>query len=570
MKRATPVSSSRDPVRKRLSGMFRRSRDSFPNNSRRMGSASKNSSMLRRRVDQGPPRDPRNLSSKATQREMIDELLYFLQIHDYPHHITSKILQAPSSKDFIHIFEFLYRFIDCTEKIGKKIEEEFPRLMKQLRYPFPIAKSAMFSIGSLHTWPNLLGALHWLVKLIEITSNIDPEQLIFGNCAQDPEARCQRLIHEFNIKKYKDFMEEIPSDGQDELALRNALIAESGISEEERETVRLENEMLERRVAELEAESNQVEELQQNIEKWKAECQMLEKKLEDLKEEKRLQDKKEKELDEELGKYDYKMIKEVRSKDAILHERESWINRFREAETKNDYLQSRCWEEELTFSRASSKLYKDLGQYDDQKRMILCNPKALEYLGGHDIDLKYDHQQTEIGAPSKFRSVIKDVLLGAEQRLLADVRNLESDVVTEQEKLGKLTDSTKDAELKFESVNSNLERATFEFDNFVERSDKEQKELNEKLALLMEEKLLLERGSNALVDQKKAELSKLKERLEKDRIENEEKLKNMADFVTKVALKASGHTDCIQAAISHTKELELKRKQELDVWEQYL
>jgi len=365
-------------------------------------------------------------------------------------------------------------------------------------------------------------------------------------------------------------MEEIPSDGQDELALRNALIAESGISEEERETVRLENEMLERRVAELEAESNQVEELQQNIEKWKAECQMLEKKLEDLKEEKRLQDKKEKELDEELGKYDYKMIKEVRSKDAILHERESWINRFREAETKNDYLQSRCWEEELTFSRASSKLYKDLGQYDDQKRMILCNPKALEYLGGHDIDLKYDHQQTEIGAPSKFRSVIKDVLLGAEQRLLADVRNLESDVVTEQEKLGKLTDSTKDAELKFESVNSNLERATFEFDNFVERSDKEQKELNEKLALLMEEKLLLERGSNALVDQKKAELSKLKERLEKDRIENEEKLKNMADFVTKVALKASGHTDCIQAAISHTKELELKRKQELDVWEQYL
>ena len=65
----------------------------------------------------------------------------------------------------------MYGFIDNTEKIGKKIEEEFPRLMKQLRYPFPVAKSAMFTIGSLHTWPSLLGALHWLVQLVEVSEN---------------------------------------------------------------------------------------------------------------------------------------------------------------------------------------------------------------------------------------------------------------------------------------------------------------------------------------------------------------------------------------------------------------
>ena len=71
----------------------------------------------------------------------------------------------------VFLFQFLYGFIDSSEKIGKKIEEEFPRLMRQLRYPFPIAKSAMFTIGSLHTWPSLLAALHWLVKLIDVSLN---------------------------------------------------------------------------------------------------------------------------------------------------------------------------------------------------------------------------------------------------------------------------------------------------------------------------------------------------------------------------------------------------------------
>lgn len=50
----------------------------------------------------------------------------------------------------------------------KKFEEEVPRILKSLSYPFTISKSAMFAIGSLHTWPTLLGALHWMVELIKV------------------------------------------------------------------------------------------------------------------------------------------------------------------------------------------------------------------------------------------------------------------------------------------------------------------------------------------------------------------------------------------------------------------
>lgn len=51
----------------------------------------------------------------------------------------------------------------------KKFEEEVPRILKTLNYPFTISKSAMFAIGSLHTWPTLLGALHWMVELIRVS-----------------------------------------------------------------------------------------------------------------------------------------------------------------------------------------------------------------------------------------------------------------------------------------------------------------------------------------------------------------------------------------------------------------
>lgn len=47
-----------------------------------------------------------------------------------------------------------------------KIEDDVPALYKRLRYPFGISKSALFAVGSPHTWPGLLAALTWLVELL--------------------------------------------------------------------------------------------------------------------------------------------------------------------------------------------------------------------------------------------------------------------------------------------------------------------------------------------------------------------------------------------------------------------
>ena len=61
-------------------------------------------------------------------------------------------------------------FIDNKYKAGTKIDEEVPRMFKLHGYPFTICKSAMFTIGSPHTWPTMLAALSWLRQMIQVIS----------------------------------------------------------------------------------------------------------------------------------------------------------------------------------------------------------------------------------------------------------------------------------------------------------------------------------------------------------------------------------------------------------------
>ena len=72
----------------------------------------------------------------------------------------------------VSISQFLYSRIDPTETyktlMEKKPEEEVPKILKSLGYPFTIHKRSLASVGSPHTWPILLGALHWLMELVKV------------------------------------------------------------------------------------------------------------------------------------------------------------------------------------------------------------------------------------------------------------------------------------------------------------------------------------------------------------------------------------------------------------------
>lgn len=65
------------------------------------------------------------------------------------------------------MFQFINSYMQ-TSNLGPKLEEEVPKLFKSYGYPNAIAKSAMYTVGTPHTWPILLAALHWFKDQVEV------------------------------------------------------------------------------------------------------------------------------------------------------------------------------------------------------------------------------------------------------------------------------------------------------------------------------------------------------------------------------------------------------------------
>lgn len=118
-----------------------------------------------------PLKDPRPIREKSFQLNAIKALIEYLSVNGFDQQISTKILSAPSSKDFQNIFKFLYGRIDPTYDFGKKFEDEVPIILKSIKYPYAndISKSHMYAVGSMHAWPALLAMLAWFVELLMVS-----------------------------------------------------------------------------------------------------------------------------------------------------------------------------------------------------------------------------------------------------------------------------------------------------------------------------------------------------------------------------------------------------------------
>uniref|UniRef100_A0AAQ5YRQ8 Kinetochore protein NDC80 n=1 Tax=Amphiprion ocellaris TaxID=80972 RepID=A0AAQ5YRQ8_AMPOC len=123
-------------------------------------------------------KDARPLHDKSFVQQCIRQLHEFLTEQGYPGTLSSKTLQSPSTKEFVKMFEFIYRQLDPTfEMPNSKVEEEIPALLKALRYPFVLSKSSMYSVGAPHTWPQALAALVWLIDTVKVRNKMEKMKL---------------------------------------------------------------------------------------------------------------------------------------------------------------------------------------------------------------------------------------------------------------------------------------------------------------------------------------------------------------------------------------------------------
>lgn len=110
--------------------------------------------------------DPRPLGDKNFLNACIRTVITYLSTHGYPYAVSPKVLTSPTGKDFAQIVQFLFQRFDPSMKVFGKVEDEVPLFFKRLNYPFQISKSALFAVGSPHSWPSVLAALTWLVELL--------------------------------------------------------------------------------------------------------------------------------------------------------------------------------------------------------------------------------------------------------------------------------------------------------------------------------------------------------------------------------------------------------------------
>ncbi|XP_060894851.1 kinetochore protein NDC80 homolog isoform X1 [Labrus mixtus] len=157
-------------------------------------------------------KDARPLHDKSYVQQCIRQLHEFLTEQGYPGTLAAKTLQSPSTKEFVKMFEFVYRQLDPTfEMTNSKVEEEVPAILKALRYPFVLSKCSMYSVGAPHTWPQALGALMWLIDNVKINWSLSRQELLFSDFGEDSDnieegADYNKLFLDYTAETYSKFM----------------------------------------------------------------------------------------------------------------------------------------------------------------------------------------------------------------------------------------------------------------------------------------------------------------------------------------------------------------------------
>ncbi|CAJ0576542.1 unnamed protein product, partial [Mesorhabditis spiculigera] len=125
-------------------------------------------------------KDPRPLSDGMYRAEMVRKLHNFLR-ENCGAEISEKTVRSPGAREFVLMFENIYQHLSPTFKVKGRMEEEIPRVFAKLGYPFPLKSSTLQTVGASHSIPHVLGALCWLVDLVQITLSIQPSDVLLGS-----------------------------------------------------------------------------------------------------------------------------------------------------------------------------------------------------------------------------------------------------------------------------------------------------------------------------------------------------------------------------------------------------
>ncbi|XP_071819304.1 kinetochore protein NDC80 homolog [Apostichopus japonicus] len=487
-------------------------------------------------------KDTRPLKDKSFMHQEIRDIMQFLQDYNCPHPITHKILMSPTTKDFLRVFEFIYSFLHPNYKMPAKHEEEIPQIYKNLRYPFTMSKTAMFSLGSPHTWPHILGALHWLTDTVKYALQVDINQLLFctGGPPEDAENFQEvsdiEVFFNFLEKTYSEFLEgsDTYQDLEQELeeTLKQKTLGMAG----DLEQLCLEEKMLTMELQQLEQEPNQVVSACERLEMVKNDNNKFDKFLKDLDNHKRSQEQKYQDLELqvqqkelELGQLEQENChlehqlanQELSSVDVqrIQTEARMLNSAIDQVERENQMVDQEIWDEERKIAKSQEELEKKVAEYNSLARKLKLIPSDAENAKGIDFELRLTFGNQ--ASMSDFMNTIKPALQQLKRDANEKIHEINNQRLLEEERLDQMTEIVENKETGVSKLEGNVQTLEKDITDFKEKSKREADSLTGKLAEL-------EARLKMMIAQGDGDVQKAQENLENMRESNEYRLAEMA------------------------------------------
>ncbi|XP_025742292.1 kinetochore protein NDC80 homolog [Callorhinus ursinus] len=328
-------------------------------------------------------KDPRPLNDKAFIQQCIRQLCEFLTENGYAYSVSMKSLQAPSVKDFLKIFTFLYGFLCPSYELpDTKFEEEVPRIFKDLGYPFALSKSSMYTVGAPHTWPHIVAALVWLIDCVKLHNAMKESSPLFDDGQPWGEETEDGIMHnklflDYTIKCYESFMTGADSFEEMNAELQSKLKDLFNVDASKLESLAAKNKALNEQIARLEQERekepNRLESLRKLKTSLQADVQKYQAYMSNLESHSAILDQKLNGLDEEISRVEleYETMKQENTRlqnivdnqkysvadiERINHERNELQQTINKLTKDLEAEQQQLWNEELKYARGKEAL----------------------------------------------------------------------------------------------------------------------------------------------------------------------------------------------------------------------
>ncbi|EIN07775.1 hypothetical protein PUNSTDRAFT_70409 [Punctularia strigosozonata HHB-11173 SS5] len=165
-------------------------------------------------------KDRRELRDKTVQMRMRQDIVAWCQETGFD--ITPKALADVTGKSFRAIFEHLLLCLDPAwpfDDGDRRWEDHFVQSLKAVQYPFVTALDPKWlaAPASMHSWPQLLGVLHWLaemgrtrsVALNSRDSTLQDESLVPESWDENDRNMHEAVLMEYYSRAYQTFLEGI-------------------------------------------------------------------------------------------------------------------------------------------------------------------------------------------------------------------------------------------------------------------------------------------------------------------------------------------------------------------------